>query len=135
RAAGVIHGGFQLLVIGRGVKGLLGGAALGALLLEIGGIKSAKAVLIIAPGAQAEKFAVGRPRHRQQEQKSGDQDQAAERPADDGVVLLRGQIRQRTPPLALVLKNIVDRSAYGGTKRDSSAPNVSGCPGLQKRSH
>ena len=37
-AAGAIHGGLQLLVVGRGVKGLFVGAALGDLLLEIGGV-------------------------------------------------------------------------------------------------
>ncbi len=37
-AAGAIHDGFQLLVIGRAVKGLFGGAALGNLLLEIASV-------------------------------------------------------------------------------------------------
>ena len=107
-AAGAIHDGFELLVIGSAVKGLFGGAALGDLLLEIAGVESAETVLIIAPRAQAKKFAVQRPEHRQQQQKSRDQNQAAQRPADYGIVLLRGKIRQRIPPESL--------------KRDSSTP-------------
>ena len=68
RAPGIIHGGFQLLVIGRSIKGLFGGAALGDLLLKIAAIKSAKAVLVEAPRAQTEKFAIERPGHCQQQQ-------------------------------------------------------------------
>src|SRR5207245_380143 len=110
RAAGGIHGGFQFLVIGSGVKGLFGRAALGDLFLEIAGIQTTETVLIGAPRTEAKKFAVERPSHRQQQQKSRDQNKAAQWAADDGIVLLRGKIRQAIPPQAFV----------SGTKRDYS---------------
>ena len=117
---GGIHRGLQLLVIGRGEKGLLGGAALGNLLAKIAGVQGAEAVLIVAPGAQAKKFTVKRPSHRQQQQKGRDQNQRAQRATGDGIVL-RGLIRQAIPPRAfaiMALQKKTDTAAAGRTRRE-----------------
>ena len=59
------------------VKGLFGSGALSDLLLKIAAVKSAKAILIIAPRAQAKKFTIKGPSHGQQQEKSGNKDKAA----------------------------------------------------------